>query len=49
MMLDFEPSIKFHKHSIVEVGSIVSDVPFGDTVMEDEVMLDKPDYNVLGD
>ena len=49
VMLDFELSTKFHNHSIVEVGSIVSDNPFGDTTMAAEVMLDKPGYNVLGD
>ena len=49
VMLDFELSAEFHNHSIVEISSIVSDDPFGDTVTADEVMLDKPGYNVLSD
>ena len=47
MMLDIELSAKFCNHSIVEIGSIISDDPFGDIVMVDEVMLDKSGYNVL--
>ena len=48
-MLDSELSTKFRNHSIVEVGSIVSDDPFRDTVTANEVMLDKPGYNIICD
>ena len=48
-MLDFELSAKFCNHSIVEIGPIVSDDPFGDTLVADEVMLDESGYNVLYD
>ena len=46
-MLDFELSAKFRSHNIVEIGSIVSYDPFGDTVTTDEVMFDKSGYSVL--
>ena len=48
-MLDSELSAEFRNHSIVEVSSIIGDNPFGDTVTQDEIVLDKPGYNVLGD
>ena len=48
MMLDFELSEKLRNHSIVEISSIVSDNPFGDAIMADEIMLNEPGYNVLG-
>ena len=41
MMLDHEHSAKFHNHSIVEIGSVVGDDPFGDTITANKVMLDK--------
>ena len=49
VMLDFELRAEFNNHGIVEVGSVVSDNPFRDVVSLDEVMLDKPGYNVLSD
>ena len=42
MVLDLELSTKFRNHSIVEVGSIINDDLFRDTVTVDEFMLDKP-------
>ena len=48
-MLDFELRIEFIDHRIVEVGSVVSPDSFWDTVTVDEVMLDKPGYNILSD
>ena len=48
VMLDFELRIKFNDHSIVDIGSVISDDPFRDVVPADEVMLDKPGYNILG-
>ena len=47
MMLDFELSAKLYNHSIVKIGSLVSDDPFRDTVSADEVMLDKTGYNIF--
>ena len=41
-MLDLELHVEFSNHSIVEVGSVVSDNPFGDVVLTDEVILDQP-------
>ena len=48
-MLDFEVSTKFRNHSIVDISSIVSDVPFKDTVTTYEVMLNESGYNVFRD
>ena len=48
MMIYFEQRAEFSNHGIIEVGSIVNDDPFGDAVTEDEVMLDKLGYNILG-
>ena len=47
VMLDFELHAEFHNHSIVKIGSVVGDDPFGDTITAYEVMLDKSGYNVL--
>ena len=46
-MLNFELHVEFSDHGIVEIGSIVSDNPFGDVVPTYKVMLDKPGYNIL--
>ena len=48
-MLDLELSAKFSDHSIVEIGSVISDGPFRDTVSANEVMLDELGYNILSD
>ena len=48
-MLDFELRTKFGDHSIVEIGSVISDDPFRDSIPADEVMLDKSDYHILSD
>ena len=47
-MLDLKLSAELSNHSIIEVGPIVGDNPFGDTVTTYEVMLDESGYNVLG-
>ena len=47
MMLDFELSVKFRNHSIVEIGPIACDDPFRDTIAEDEVTFDESGYNAL--
>ena len=49
VMLDFELYAEFHNHSIVEIGFVAGDDPFGDTITADEVMLDKSGYNILSD
>ena len=49
MMLNLELLAQGVDHSVVKVCTVVSDDPFGDTVMVDEVMLDKPGYNILSD
>ena len=48
-MLDFEPHTKLSDHIIIEIGFVISDDPFRDVVSIDEVMLDKPGYNILSD
>ena len=48
VMLDLELHAEFSNHSIVEVGTVVSDNPFRDVVSIDKVMLDEPGYNILG-
>ena len=47
-MLDLELHAEFSNHSIVEVGSVVSNNPFRDAILTDEVMLYKPGYNIIG-
>ena len=47
-MLDFELRTKFSNYSIIETESVISDEPFRDVVPTDEVMFDKPSYNILG-
>ena len=49
VIFNFELRAEFSNHSIVEIGSVVNDDPFGDTVTVDEVMLDKSGYNILSD
>ena len=48
MVFDFKLRVDFSDHGIVEVGSVVNDNPFGDSVLTYEVMLDKLGYNILG-
>ena len=48
VMLDLELHVEFNDHGIVKVGAIVSDDPLRDTILADEVVLDKPGYDVLG-
>ena len=48
-MSDLELHAKFCDHSIVEIGTIVYDNPFGDTIPTDEVILNEPGHNILGD
>ena len=49
MVLDLELRAEFIDHSVVEVGTIVCDDSLEDALPADEVMLDKPGYNVLCD
>ena len=46
VILDFELSTKFCNHSNVEIGPIVSDDPFGDTITADEVVSDDKIYQI---
>ena len=48
MMLDFELHAEFSDHGIIEVGFVFSDNPFRDAILTNEVMYDKPGYNILG-
>ena len=46
-MLNSKLSVEFCDYSVVKISSIVGDNPFGDTVTEDEIILDERGYNVL--
>ena len=48
MVLDFELDAEFSDHSVVEVGTIVSDDSLRDTILMDEVMLDESSHHILG-
>ena len=47
-MLDLELHVEFSDHGIVKVGTISSDDPLKDSIPTDEVMLDEPGHDVLG-
>ena len=48
MMLDLELRAKFSDHSVVDIGTIFCDNPFGDSISTNKVMLDEPCHNILG-
>ena len=48
-MLNFELSAKFRNHSIIEIGSIIGDDPFRDTILAYEVVSDESGYHILCD
>ena len=47
-MLDLELCVEFRDHSIVKIGTVVRDNPFGDSISTYEVMLNEPGDNILG-
>ena len=49
VMLDFEILTQLFHHFVVEVGSIISNDPFRNTVSTDDLVLDKPGNHLLGD
>ena len=46
-MLDFELRAELGDHSVVDIGTIVHDNPFGDAIPSYKVMLNKPGDNIL--
>src|ERR1051325_10729395 len=48
VMLNLELRADFGDHFVIEVGTIICDNPFGDTVPKDKVMLDESSHNILG-
>ena len=46
-MLDFELRAEFHDHSVIEIGTVVCDISFGDTIPPDKVMLNESGNNIL--
>ena len=49
MMLNLELLAQGGDHSIVKVCTIISDNSFWDTVLANEILLDEPGKNILGD
>ena len=47
-MHDLELRVEFSDPGIVEIGTIVSDNSLRDTIPTDEVMLDEPGHDILG-
>ena len=46
-MLDLELHAEFHDYSVVEIGTIVCDNSFGDTIPTNKVMLNEPSDHIL--
>ena len=47
-MLDLELLAQGGDHSIIQVSTIVCNDPLRDTVPIDEILLNEPGYNILG-
>ena len=47
MMLNLELLAQGGDHSIVKVGTIISDDPFWDTIPANEILLDEEGNNIL--
>ena len=47
MMLDLELLAQGDDHSIVQVCTIICDDPLRDTILTDEILFNKPGYNIL--
>ena len=48
MMFNVELCIEFCDHSVVEIGTIISDDLLGYAIPIDEVMLNEPGHDILG-
>ena len=48
MMLDIKLHAELGDHDIIEIGTIICNDFFWDTVPTDKVMSDEPGHNVLG-
>ena len=49
MMLDLELHAELGDHSVIEIGTIICNDSFGNTVPTDKVLFDESGHNVLGD
>ena len=47
-MLNLELLAQGSDHSVVEICTVVSDDPFGDTIPENEIFIDEMGNNILG-
>ena len=47
MVLDLELHAEFRDHSVVEIGTIICDNPFGDAIPTDKVMLNESGDHIL--
>ena len=47
MMLDLKLCTELGDHSIIEVGTVICDNSFWDTILTDKIMSDEPCHNVL--
>ena len=48
MMMDFELRAELGDHSIIEIGTIICNDSFWNTIPTDKVMSDESGHNVLG-
>ena len=48
MVLDIELHAQYGDHSIAEICTIVRDDPLWGTIPTDEILFNKPGYNILG-
>ena len=48
VVLNLELRPEFPDHSVVKIGTIVCENPFGDAIPTNEVMLNEADHHILG-
>ena len=48
MVLNLELHAEFRDHSIIDIGTIVRDNPFGDAIPIDKIMFNESGHNILG-
>ena len=49
MVLHLELRVEFSDHSVIKIGTVVCDDPFGDAIPTNHVVLDEPGNHILGD
>ena len=48
MVLDLELHAEFCDHSVVEIGTIICDNPFGDAIPINKIVLNESGHTILG-